>query len=914
MPVLVVGEGPDKGESFEIPRSGLLLVGRSSDCQLVLTDSKVSRQHFRVEVTPGGMTITDLGSHNGTLLNGKRVALPARLGTGDEVRIGDTVIAVQESDTEDLLGKELGGYRLEEKLGSGGMGEVYKATQLSLDRTVAVKVLSRRYARDPAFIDRFIQEARAAARLDHPNVVKTFDCGEAEGRYFYSMEYMPGGSVQDLVQGGRKLEPLHAAKLALQGACALEYAEKKGIVHCDVKPENFMLTSEKTLKLADLGIAKHPGESATSAGGEVVLGSPHYMSPEQARGHAVDHRSDIYSFGATLYRLLVGRPPFTGMTAREIMEKQVKEEPEPVRDVNPDVPGVLAQVVARCLKKRPRDRYRSAGELARGLEEARDLLAGAAAIETGKAPSSRRARKSFFTRLRGAGPMKTLVAVAGSLVLLVATVLILFGVRPGGGRRFLDEGLRLEEAGKLEEALIAYREALERAESEVLKARAEGRVEALEEQLERKERLARARRMVQEAEKKAAESPEALAEALKLLKGLEDVGPVEFEAAQPALERLASELEKAADEELKRRKERADRLAAQMRFGEAVAQLEAFPAHFSRTGAKSRADEAATELRQRAEEVYKEALDRAKALVEEKGAESPGTLAQAQRILAPFTSEVGIPELASRARDDKARLAARLEEIRRAKQETTRQARLKEAEDLVRAAGLLRRIYHFKEAKNALRQSQLLFRESGEPRRATGLEGEVRAITGVEILFEMLVGRIEKRQIPIMYVGFRSGRAGVLHARTGSDELTVRREDGEERVVFWSELPPAEMLKLFRAMRPRGSERLAVVEFALGHGLVEEARRAMPPKTAIRAGDMKLAEALRERFRNGKAAPPGMMSAREAREEDAKVLVELALKDRELAREAERLLSGRYSATAAASRIGEVRSAAAEDP
>ncbi|MHC4202315.1 MAG: protein kinase domain-containing protein, partial [Planctomycetota bacterium] len=295
--MLYVEEGPSRGAECEIPERGECIVGRAGRSQLVLLDEKASRQHFRVEPTRGGFLVTDLESNNGTFVNGTRIDEATRVRIGAEIVAGQSIIRVRKMSTGYLTGKTISGHRLEQHLGGGGMGEVYRATQISLGRTVAVKVLSDEFTRDRAFIERFVAEARAAGKLNHPNVVQVYDVAREGGRYLISMEYLPGGSVGQLIDDEGALEPARALEIVLQTAGALAYAEEKGIVHCDVKPDNLLLTGDGDVRLVDLGIAKRTGEAA--ADGEGVFGSPQYMAPEQARGERVDHRSDLYSLGAT---------------------------------------------------------------------------------------------------------------------------------------------------------------------------------------------------------------------------------------------------------------------------------------------------------------------------------------------------------------------------------------------------------------------------------------------------------------------------------------------------------------------------------------------------------------------------------------------------------------------------------------
>jgi serine/threonine-protein kinase len=249
------------------------------------------------------------------------------------------------------------GYEMLRKLGSGSAGTVYKARQISMDRPVAVKVLPAAFADDERFIERFYREARAVAKLNHPNIVTGIDVGSAgPGVYYFVMEYVDGEEAADRVARDGPMPEKEALDVAKQMAKALDHAFKNGIIHGDVKPANIMLAREGTAKLADLGVARQTGADAGSAGGG-VFGTPYYMSPEQARGEAdVDIRSDIYSLGATLYHLLAGKPPFHGDPPAVVMAKQIAEEPEDIRSISPGVSRDAVALVAHMMAKDRDDR------------------------------------------------------------------------------------------------------------------------------------------------------------------------------------------------------------------------------------------------------------------------------------------------------------------------------------------------------------------------------------------------------------------------------------------------------------------------------------------------------------------------------------------------------------------------------
>jgi len=284
------------------------------------------------------------------------------------------------------VNRQLAGYKLIEKVGAGTMGTVYKARQLSLDRIVAIKILSPHLARNPDYVERFLREARAVAKLNHPNVISGIDVGEADGVRYFVMEFASGLPVGKLIQRGGPMDESRVVKIAVQIARALEHAHEAGLVHRDVKPDNILITKDGLAKLCDLGLAKdRPEEGGRS------LGTPSYIAPEQAEAvEEVDIRADLYSFGATLFHMLAGRPPFEG-AAREVMVKHLSEPPPKLRSLEDDVSPAMEQLVDRLLAKTREDRPQTPREVVAALEQ----LQGDNAQATAKpnAPTRRRRRR-----------------------------------------------------------------------------------------------------------------------------------------------------------------------------------------------------------------------------------------------------------------------------------------------------------------------------------------------------------------------------------------------------------------------------------------------------------------------------------------------------------------------------------------
>ncbi len=257
-------------------------------------------------------------------------------------------------------------YRVLRRLGGGGMADVFVAEQAQLRRNVVIKVLHPHLARDEEVAERFRREAEAAARLVHPHICGILDYGATEDIVFTVMPFLEGGSLADVIQKNRHVDPVRAADVAAQVACALDYAHRHGVVHRDVKPDNVLFDTEGNAVITDFGIATARFHGRLTATGR-AMGTPHYMSPEQAMGKLVDGRSDIYAIGILLYESLVGFPPFDGADAFSVSYKQVHEAAVPPIEVSSRVPAALSEIAMRCLAKSPGARYARGYDLADAL-------------------------------------------------------------------------------------------------------------------------------------------------------------------------------------------------------------------------------------------------------------------------------------------------------------------------------------------------------------------------------------------------------------------------------------------------------------------------------------------------------------------------------------------------------------------
>ncbi|MFW5829430.1 MAG: protein kinase domain-containing protein, partial [Planctomycetota bacterium] len=267
-----------------------------------------------------------------------------------------------------LEGTVLADYLIENKLGQGGMGAVYKGRQLSLDRPVAIKVLPAHLSKDASFIERFQLEARAVAKLTHQNIIQVYGAGEAGGMHYFAMEFVAGKDLSQRLKDGYRPTPAESVELMLQAARGLAEAGRHNIVHRDIKPHNMMVTDEGQLKIMDFGLVKMTDDTHALTMTGAIMGTVSYFSPEQGRGERCDCRTDIYALGITFYELLAGSVPFTGNDASSIIYQHIHSAPRPLEEVNPDIPDEIQAVVLKCLAKRREDRYQSAAALLKDLE------------------------------------------------------------------------------------------------------------------------------------------------------------------------------------------------------------------------------------------------------------------------------------------------------------------------------------------------------------------------------------------------------------------------------------------------------------------------------------------------------------------------------------------------------------------
>jgi serine/threonine-protein kinase len=258
-------------------------------------------------------------------------------------------------------------YQLLERLGMGGMSDVFRARDLMLERSVAIKILHETYSDDKAFQDRFRQEARAAANLSHPNIVTVHDFGFDHGQLFIVMEHIPGKDLKTILRQRGRFTVEEGIPLIVQACAGIGYAHRAGLVHCDVKPHNMIVTPDNRLKVTDFGIARALSTIMPDERADIVWGSPQYFSPEQAVGEAPSPSSDVYSLGIVLYEMLTGALPFTAPTSDELARLHLEQSPIPPSEYVPDIPPSLEEIILKVLSKEPAARYRTADQLGRVL-------------------------------------------------------------------------------------------------------------------------------------------------------------------------------------------------------------------------------------------------------------------------------------------------------------------------------------------------------------------------------------------------------------------------------------------------------------------------------------------------------------------------------------------------------------------
>lgn len=290
-------------------------------------------------------------------------------------------------------------YQLGEQIGAGGMADVYRAQDLLLERTVALKILRQDYSSNSSFRERFRQEAMSAANLSHPNIVTIYDFGFDRDRLFIVMEYLPGEDLKTIIQRRGKLPLSEALSLVIQACAGVGYAHRAGLVHCDVKPQNMLVTPDKRLKVTDFGIARALATIEPNERTPYVWGSPQYFSPEQAGGEAPSPASDVYSLGVVLFEMVTGQLPFENQDSAELARLHREMPPPSPRDLESVVPPILESIILKVLAKEPAARYRTADQFGRVLVNFSQSIPVPSQPELGASTSSERIAIPAFKRV-----------------------------------------------------------------------------------------------------------------------------------------------------------------------------------------------------------------------------------------------------------------------------------------------------------------------------------------------------------------------------------------------------------------------------------------------------------------------------------------------------------------------------------
>jgi hypothetical protein len=421
MPVTFkVIQGGRSVKVFTVHEGESRIIGRSKTSDISISDPLLSRRHMRVDIAESAFTVTDLKSSNGTFLNGERITESA-LKAGDEIKIGQTILEVTTEapvpataahpaalagepvvdhnlrfcskcyravSADELSSDELGfaegrficaecqagkafdpniieGFKIIDKLGEGKLGSVYKAKHLALDKYVAVKIVVPERTVNQKTLQTFMREAKIGGQLYHPNIIEMYDAAESNGVYYITMEYVDGPTVEQKVESSGPLSLKDAINIITRVSEALEYAHGSNIIHRNVRPANIMISRRSQVKLTDFGLAKSL-EDTDSAGitmpGE-GKGTLFYTAPEQiSDARTADHRSDIYSLGATLYFMLTGRPPFVAPTIGMTMRRIVQGDLDPIMDFNPNVPKGIWEIIQKAMDRDPQKRFQSVSQ------------------------------------------------------------------------------------------------------------------------------------------------------------------------------------------------------------------------------------------------------------------------------------------------------------------------------------------------------------------------------------------------------------------------------------------------------------------------------------------------------------------------------------------------------------------------
>lgn len=412
--------GVRQGQVIPVADNQTVVLGRGTETNCRIQDPSISRRHCQITNCARGLLIADLGSSNGTYVNGQRIASWVALNSGDMIVLGQNQVEIygnapqpmrhactgcgreihpaeftQGRVRQDVSGRlicvacmnkmdfdphMIDGYVIESKLGQGAFGAVFRARQTNSGLVVALKTVRPQLIQNDKDLARFKREASAGATLVHPNIIRVYDNDECNGIHYIAMEFVDGREVAKLIEQYGRIDTGYTLRVGIQIANALQHAFERSIVHRDIKPENVLVTPQGHAKLVDFGLAKNfqsSGVSGLTAPGE-GMGTLAYMPPEQLDNALMaDQRSDIYSLGASLYHMLCGKRPFNEKTTRQFIMKILNKMPPPVNELNPAVPPELAAILERAMAKEPEERFATPQEFEHALKGVYDQLARA---------------------------------------------------------------------------------------------------------------------------------------------------------------------------------------------------------------------------------------------------------------------------------------------------------------------------------------------------------------------------------------------------------------------------------------------------------------------------------------------------------------------------------------------------------
>jgi serine/threonine protein kinase len=575
--------------------------GRSSKNTIRIGGSKASREHARIIRRGDAYVLDDLNSSNGTYINNVKIESQS-LNHGDVVRIGEQEFTFVDTEVDPLIGQRMGNYQVVERIGRGGMGSVYRARQITMERDVALKVMRKDMAVRAGFVDDFMREARLAGRLQHPNVIAIHDFGQEDGRYFFSMEFVKGETLSRKIQKEGALDAETAVKITSQIAEGLAHAHDQGILHQDIKPQNIILRKDGIVKIADLGLAKVMQYGEEKKPDKPLMGTPQYVAPETVRRLPADARSDIYSLAATAYHMVCGRPPYVGETPTEIVRMHMDAPVPDPRRLMPDLSTALADLIMTCLSKDPARRPQNCRELLEQLKQVETALHAAPVKPTPRAvvnpaPVAAKAQKTHEDTdyLPAHNPYRPLaIGICATVTVAAAALLawLVFGLlgsdEPTATQKMLARAQSLASAGELEKARDILRELKKQSSPETASAT------TLLAELENK--LAAKTVDVTAPEKNPRLDNPPIIDT-----------PVERQPAK-------TEADKRADAAWSEASPVIERQIKAGEFAEAATMLETFAANYENTGAATKATARLGELRQKADEANGRIFAEAEAL------------------------------------------------------------------------------------------------------------------------------------------------------------------------------------------------------------------------------------------------------------------------------------------------------------